>query len=118
MSSEETDWTFFSQYAYVLMCLAENPRARLRDIAERIGLTERTAGRLINRLERAGIVRRTRQGRRNYYQIDTDRTLLHPMETGWTLERLLAFAIQADFGEKMSDPVDQCRKGAASPDMD
>jgi DNA-binding MarR family transcriptional regulator len=59
MSTIETDWTFLSSYAHVLICLAENPNARLREVAERIGVTERTATRLIARLDEAGLVQRT-----------------------------------------------------------
>ena len=47
---KDPDWTFLSNYAHVLVCLAENPEARLRDVAERVGITERSAQRLITHL--------------------------------------------------------------------
>lgn len=100
MSAAEQDWTFFSHYAHVLICLAENPRSRLRDVADKVGVTERTAMRLINRLERAGVVERIRQGRRNFYQIDTSEPLLHPIETGCSVKALLKFALQQKTEEK------------------
>ncbi len=100
MSAAERDWTFFSHYAHVLICLAENPRSRLRDVAAKVGVTERTAMRLINRLERAGVVQRIRQGRRNYYQIDTGEPLMHPIEAGCSVETLLKVALQPDTKEK------------------
>ena len=100
MGAAEQDWTFFSHYAHVLICLAENPRSRLRDVADKVGVTERTAMRLINRLETAGVVERIRQGRRNFYQIDTKEPLLHPIEAGCSVETLLRVALQLDTKEK------------------
>ena len=85
----ESDWTFFSNYAHVLVCLAQNPDALLREIADRVGVTERTAMRLINRLDEAGILSRVKQGRRNYYQINTGEHLRHPLEAHCTIDELL-----------------------------
>lgn len=89
MSEEETDWTFFSPYAHVLICLADKPRIRLREVAGRVGVTERTAMRLIDRLVRAGVVQRRREGRRNVYEIMARGSLPHPIESRCSLERLL-----------------------------
>ena len=89
MSEEETDWTFFSPYAHVLICLADKPRIRLREVAGRVGVTERTAMRLIDRLVRAGVVRRKREGRRNEYEIVARGALPHPIESRCSLEGLL-----------------------------
>ena len=100
MSSAEPDWTFFSHYAHVLICLAENPRSRLRDVAEKVGVTERTAMRLIDRLEKAGVVKRIRKGRRNHYEIDTDGSLVHPIEANCSVEKLLKVALQPTTKEK------------------
>ena len=55
---KDPDWTFLSNYAHVLVCLAENPEARLRDVAERVGITERSAQRLITHLVEASILTR------------------------------------------------------------
>ncbi len=96
MSEQETDWTFFSPYAHVLICLADNPRIRLRELAERVGVTERTAMRLVDRLDRAGVVRRQRDGRRNVYEIVAGGALLHPIESGCSLERLLRTVLRSD----------------------
>ena len=89
MSETEHLWTFLSNHAHVLVCLAENPRARLREVAERVGVTERTASRLINRLDEAGFIRRCRRGRRNIYEIRVAEPLRHPIESGCTVEVLL-----------------------------
>ena len=89
MSTAGSDWTFFSNYAHVLVCLAENPHARLREVADRVGITERTAMRLTTDLDQAGILKRAKQGRRNFYQIDTQEHLRHPIEAHCTVRQLL-----------------------------
>lgn len=83
------DWTFFSNYAHVLVCLAENPEARLREVADRVGITERSAQRLITHLDEAGILTRVKHGRRNSYLIDTSVHLRHPIEEHCTVGELL-----------------------------
>jgi len=90
MNDASTDWNFFSNYAHVLVCLAENPDARLRDVAERVGITERTTHRLVTQLEEAGILTRMKAGRRNSYVIDPDKRLRHPIESHRTVGDLLA----------------------------
>ena len=87
-------WTFLSNYAHVLLCLAENPDARLRDVADRVGITERTAFRLIGELEEAGVLERARQGRRNHYVINTDAHLRHAIEEHCTVGELLETILQ------------------------
>jgi DNA-binding IclR family transcriptional regulator len=83
------NWTFFSNFAHVLVCLADNPQARLRDVAERVGITERTAFRLIGELEEAGILERVKEGRRNHYVINRDAHLRHAIEQHCTVGQLL-----------------------------
>jgi len=85
----DSHWTFFSNYAHVLVSLAEMPEATLREIADRVGITERSAMRLITNLDDAGILRRVKQGRRNTYLIDTSAHLRHPIEEHCTVGRLL-----------------------------
>lgn len=83
------NWTFLSNYAHVLVCLADNPDARLRDVADKVGITERTAFRLIGELEEAGIVERAKEGRRNHYVINTEAHLRHSIEEHCTVGDLL-----------------------------
>jgi len=83
------NWTFFSNFAHVLICLAGNPHARLRDVAETVGITERTASRLIGELEEAGILARVKEGRRNHYVINSDAHLRHTIEEHCTVGELL-----------------------------
>lgn len=96
-------WSFFSNYAHVLVCLAENPNARLRDVAERVGITERTTIRLIGELEDAGILERAKEGRRNHYKINTKAHLRHEIEEHCTVGELLETVLhqQAQMNHKL-----------------
>jgi DNA-binding transcriptional ArsR family regulator len=72
--------TFLTNHARVLVCIAEDPQVRLREIAQRLGITERAAQSLVNDLVDAGYVTRRRVGRRNRYAIDASLPLRHPSE--------------------------------------
>lgn len=74
-----SSWTFLSNYGYVLLCIAREPGLRLRELAERVGITERAVQRIITDLEQGGYVSRVREGRRNRYEIHADRPFRHPM---------------------------------------
>ena len=89
MTDSLHNWSFLSNYAHVLICLADNPDARLRDVADKVGITERTAFRLIGELEGAGILERAREGRRNHYVINTEAQLRHSIEQHCTVGDLL-----------------------------
>lgn len=86
-------WTFFSNYTHVLVCLAEDPSARLRDVAEQVGITERAAQRIIGHLEDAKVLRKEREGRRNHYRIDMECPLRHPLESHKTVGSLLKMVL-------------------------
>ena len=74
-------WTFLSNYAHVLVTLAQDPSARLRDVADRVGITERAAQRIVGHLEEANVLTKEREGRRNHYRIDESCPLRHPLES-------------------------------------
>ena len=95
-SADGAAWTFLSNHAHVLAYLAEHPSARLRDVADEVGITERSAMRLITQLDQAGIVKRTREGRRNHYFINVDAPLKHPLEAHCTVGQLLEFVISQE----------------------
>jgi hypothetical protein len=65
-----TPFSFLTNHGLALLCIAEDPRARLRDIAAAVGITERAAQRIVSDLVAAGYVERTREGRRNTYIVD------------------------------------------------
>lgn len=85
-------WTFLTNHAHVLVCLARDPSLRLRDLAAAIGITERAVHRIVVELEAAGYLSRDRDGRRNHYEIHVDRPLRHPLEAGHDIRSLLALA--------------------------
>jgi DNA-binding IclR family transcriptional regulator len=90
MSSDETKtWTFLTNHAQVLLCLAENPDIRLRDVAERVGITERSAQRILSELVEAGYVKATREGRRNRYTVDREHAMRHSAQVGHDIGELL-----------------------------
>ncbi len=75
-----SDWTFLTNHTHVLLCVARDPGARLRDVAEVVGITERAAQRIVAELEEAGYLTRSRDGRRNRYEVHPDVPLRHPLE--------------------------------------
>ena len=87
--NERSSWTFLSNHAHVLVCLARDPDSRLRDIAEQVGITERTAVGIIADLEEAGVLRIQKNGRRNSYEINKKARLRHPLESIKTVGDLL-----------------------------
>jgi hypothetical protein len=72
------DWSFLTNHARVLLCIAHDPGARLRDIAAILGITERRAHGIINDLAEAGYVVKRKDGRRNRYEIQADLPLPEP----------------------------------------
>ena len=72
------DWSFLTNHARVLLCIAHDPGARLRDIAASLNITERSAHGIITDLAQAGYVVKQRDGRRNRYQIRTHLPLPEP----------------------------------------
>ncbi len=72
-------WTFLTNHAQVLVCIARDPGVRLRDIGERVGITERAAHRIVADLADAGYITRRRNGRRNHYTINAQLPLPDPI---------------------------------------
>ncbi len=64
-------WSFLTNHAQVLLCIAHDPGIRLRDIGEAVGITERAAHRIVVELAAAGYISRRRDGRRNHYTIQS-----------------------------------------------
>ncbi|MET9181108.1 helix-turn-helix domain-containing protein [Kitasatospora aureofaciens] len=83
-------WTFLTSHARVLVQIARDPGARVRDIAARCLLTERAVQRIIVDLEEAGYLTHERRGRVNHYRVITGKQLRHPADAGPTLAELLA----------------------------
>ena len=82
-------WTFLTNHAHVLVCIAENPDIRGREIAEEVGISERAVQGIISDLVEADYVVRERDGRRNHYTINPEGGLRHPLEEDHTVGELL-----------------------------
>lgn len=82
-------WTFLTNHAHVLLCIAEDPDVLLRQVAARVGITERAAQRIVAELESAGYLSHEKVGRRNRYQVRTDLPLRHPLEDHLEIGALL-----------------------------
>ena len=83
------DWTFLTNHAHVLLCVARDPDVRLRDVASAVGITERAAQRIVADLVEAGYLERTREGRRNRYRLNPALPLRHPLEREHQVQELL-----------------------------
>ncbi|SRR5579875_1554501 len=77
--TREPSWTFLTNHAQVLVCIARDPGIRLREIGQRVGITERAAHRIVAELADAGYITRHRHGRRNHYAINTHFPLPDPV---------------------------------------
>lgn len=82
-------WTFLTNHAHVLLCLYEQPELRLREVAHRVGITERMVQKIVSELEEAGYVTIEKQGRCNAYRLHTSLKLRHPLEAQHSVGELL-----------------------------
>ena len=90
-SDEKTPtWSFLTRHAAVLLCIAQDPGIRLREIGDTVGVTERAAHNIVSELANAGYITRQRSGRRNQYEIQTHQTLPDPLARGKKVSDLLA----------------------------
>jgi predicted transcriptional regulator len=82
-------WTFLTNHAQVLVCIADDPGVRLREIGERVGITERAAHRIVVDLAAAGYITRQRNGRRNQYTVNAHLPVHDPIAREHNLGQLL-----------------------------
>ena len=88
-SSGAKEWTFLTNHAHVLLAIAREPTARLRDVADAVGITERAAQAIVADLEAAGYLQRERVGRRNQYTLNPAGQFRHPAEADHSIGELL-----------------------------
>jgi hypothetical protein len=88
-----SSWTFLSNHAHVLICIAGEPEIRMRDVAVRVGITERAVQRIVAELEAGGYLAITRMGRRNRYEVNADLPLRHPVESHRTVGHLIELGL-------------------------
>jgi DNA-binding IclR family transcriptional regulator len=105
-TSEPHSWTFLTNHAHVLICIALDPDLRLRDVAGRVGITERAAQRILHDLVESGYVDRHKVGRRNSYRLRLEQPMRHPLEAGHAIRDLVA---------ALSDEAGAATRGAANP---
>jgi DNA-binding MarR family transcriptional regulator len=72
-------WAFLSNHGNVLLCIARDPRIRISEISDKVGIGERAAQKIVADLVADGYVVRTREGRRNRYEINPRAHLRHPL---------------------------------------
>ena len=90
------NWSFLTSHARVLMCIAHDPGARLRDIAAGLGITERSAYGIVTDLAQAGYIVKQKDGRRNRYQIQAHLPLPEPTSRERTVGEVLALLAGTD----------------------
>lgn len=95
---EKPGWTFLTNHAHVLLCIAADPDVRGRDIAERVGITERSAQSIVADLVEAGYLTREKVGRRNRYQVHAGKPLRHPLERHHEVAELLGLVEPVERG--------------------
>jgi DNA-binding MarR family transcriptional regulator len=92
-------WRFVTNHAHVLQCIAADPDARLRDIAAAVGITERATVSIVSDLEQAGYLTKSRDGRRNRYEVHDELPLRHPSHRHHTVGDLIQF-LEARWGRR------------------
>lgn len=82
-------WTFLTNHTHVLVCLAQNEAITLREVAQRVGITERAVHAIVTALEKEGVLERFRAGQRNRYKLNRGYSLRHPLEAHCRIGELL-----------------------------
>ena len=87
--AKNSEWTFLTNHAHVLLCIAANPDSRIRDMAIQVGITERAVQGIIADLSEGGYLTIKRDGRRNTYAISKKQKLRHSVEQHRTVQDLI-----------------------------
>ena len=83
-------WTFLTNHGHILLCLAADDSLRVRDLAHKVGITERAVLKILADLEEGEVIARERDGRRNRYSVRFDAALRHDLEAHRTVGDLVA----------------------------
>jgi len=102
-SRNSLPWTFFTNHAHVLIVLSSEPDLVLREVAIRVGITERAVQRIVQELEGEGYLERERMGRRNHYKITRGKHLRHPVESHCTIDEILELIAK----NQSESPIDE-----------
>lgn len=82
-------WSFLTNHTHILVCLNRDPMMTVRNLALQVGVTERSVQRILSDLEESGVVTRSKDGRRNHYEVNQKFQLRHPLESHRNLAELL-----------------------------
>lgn len=89
-----SNWNIFSNHGHVLLYLARDPGARLRDVAANVGITERAVQKIVRDMQDAGVVSVSKVGRRNRYAIDAGAVLRHKLEAHCTIGQVMELVLK------------------------
>ncbi|HKY77440.1 MAG TPA: MarR family winged helix-turn-helix transcriptional regulator [Acidimicrobiia bacterium] len=99
------EWSFFTNHARVLICIARDPGIRLRDLAATINVTERSAYGIVTDLVNAGYVVKDKDGRRNRYRVEAQLPLPEPIGRGRTIGDVLGLLVDVDARRRPRQPT-------------
>ena len=88
-TAHDGHWTLLTNHGRILLLIAREPNARIRDLAVGAGVTERTAQTIVTDLEHAGYITKERSGRRNTYVVNRQQPFRHQAESGHTVGELI-----------------------------
>lgn len=97
----QPSWTFLTNHAQVFLCIASNTHLSAREIAGRVGITERAVQRILSDLEKDGYIEHVREGRTNRYTIDMDKPMRHPAQHGQPVRDLLTLLAEHEIKEEV-----------------
>ncbi|MGD0895047.1 MAG: winged helix DNA-binding protein [Acidimicrobiales bacterium] len=100
------EWSFFTNHARALACIADDRDVRIRDIAAALGITERNAFGIVADLTTAGYVLKDKDGRRNRYRIQVHLPLRRGTDRHQTIGELLAVIVDTKAGGDFQQGVD------------
>ena len=94
MSSSSTEeipeWTFLSNHAHVLICISQQPDIRLSEVADLVGIRERSVHRIVHELSESGYISVSKAGRNNVYEVHLDLPLRHPLEATHSIRAIVS----------------------------
>lgn len=94
MSSSSTkeipEWTFLSNHAHVLICISQQPDIRLSEVADLVGIRERSVHRIVHELSESGYISVSKVGRNNVYEVHLDLPLRHPLEATHSIRAIVS----------------------------
>lgn len=98
--SATSSWTFLSNHAHVLICIARQSDVRLSEVADLVGIQERTVHRIVHELCDAGYVSVSKVGRTNRYEINLKQPLRHPLESDHNIQEIIFPLLKKGRGKK------------------